>query len=261
MKAAIYQLDIVFGKKESNLQKSRKKIEEAAKEEIDLLVLPELFSTGFAYHDFDNLFEVADSSPTLNRLTKWSQEWHIGLAGSVLLKPKQKDRYHNIGFIISPSKGLEYIYPKIHLWGSEKNYFLAGREVPQPIDFENKAIIGLAICYDLRFPEIYRFLATKGADILITTAAWPEARIEHFTLLARARALENTCYHIAANKTGMDLEPLNTKYNGNSKIINPFGQSMVALGSEEAIISAELTPKLLEKARDRIPVLKDRKLF
>ena len=254
---AIYQMEIIVGQKQQNLEK----IEHALKKnstDVDLLVVPELFTTGFAYSKFSELGENQKNSQTLQFLEELSEKHTIGIAGSILIRNEDKTN-KNLGFIISPSKGLIYRYPKIHLWGNEKNNFLAGTNVPPPIDFEGKAKIGLSICYDLRFPEVSRSLVLQGAEILITTAAWPEARTSHFNLLAAARALENTSYHIAVNRVGLEKDLYTTNYIGSSRVIDPMGNPIVEFGNEEQVIKARLSAELLEETREYIPVLKDRK--
>jgi len=256
---AIYQMEIIVGQKQRNLEKVENAIKEKSSE-VDLWVVPELFTTGFAYSKFSELGENLKKSRTLQYLEKLSEKHATGIAGSVLIQNEEK-AYQNLGFIISPSKGLIYKYPKIHLWGNEKDYFLAGTKVPKPIDFEGKAKIGLSICYDLRFPEVYRSLVLNGAEILITTAAWPEARTSHFDLLATARALENTTYHIAVNRIGLEKDIHTTKYSGSSRVVDPMGSTIVELGAEEQVITTSLSAKVLSETREYIPVLKDRKDF
>ncbi len=254
---AIYQMEIIVGQKQKNLKKFENVVKENSTE-IDLWVVPELFTTGFAYSKFPELCENLSESFTLQFLEKLSEKYDVGIAGSFLVR-NEKKAFQNLGFIISSSKGLIYRYPKIHLWGNEKNYFLAGTKVPPPIAFDGKAKIGLSICYDLRFPEVCRSLVLNGAEILITTAAWPEARTSHFDLLAAARALENTSYHIAANRVGLEKDIYTTNYSGSSRVIDPMGNPIVELGDEEQVITASLSAELLKETREYIPVLKDRK--
>ncbi|HUT82610.1 MAG TPA: nitrilase-related carbon-nitrogen hydrolase [Candidatus Bathyarchaeia archaeon] len=256
---AAYQMDILTGDKTGNITKVELMLQKYHSQELDLLVLPELFSTGFAYPIFPKLAEDFESSNTLKTLNELSEEYHTGLAGSILCKDKD-EKYQNIGFIISPSKGLVYKYQKIHLWGTEKNYFSPGKDITSPVNFENKAWIGLAICYDLRFPEVYRRLAIQGAEILLTPAAWPAQRWEHFILLTKARALENTCYHISCNRIGKEESPDYVEYNGNSQIISPMANEIIGPLNIENEIVAKLTAEELTKTRKYIPVLKDRQL-
>jgi omega-amidase len=254
---AIYQMEIIVGQKQKNLEKLEKTIKENSKE-IDLWVVPELFTTGFAYSKYPDLGENLDDSYTREFLEKLSEKYNVGIAGTFLIK-NEKNQCKNLGFIISPSKGLVYKYPKINLWGNEKEYFIAGTKVPPPVDFEGKAKIGLSICYDLRFPEVSRSLVLQGAEVLITTAAWPDVRASHYRLLAAARALENTSYHIAVNRTGLEKDIYTINYSGSSRVIDPLGTPIVEMGDEEGVVSAKLTAKLLKETREYIPVLTDRK--
>ena len=253
-------MDIITGNKEANLQKVKDVIIKNHKKEIDLWVLPELFSTGFAYGKFHLLAENINDSYTINFLQSLSQQLSIGIASTLLITNATNNTFFNVGFIISSSKGLELTYKKIHLWGTEKKYFTAGSTVAEPINFENKAKIGLSICYDLRFPEISRILTLKGAEIIITPAAWPDARIEHFKLLASARALENTSYYVAVNRYGQEKEAKIITYPVYSRILDPLGNVLTEAGNEEKIIQANLDSSALTKARTLIPVLKDRNI-
>ncbi|MFW9925117.1 MAG: nitrilase-related carbon-nitrogen hydrolase, partial [Candidatus Thorarchaeota archaeon] len=153
---AAYQMDIQNAKKEENLKKVQQTISENHRKEIDLWALPEMFTTGFTYSHFVNLAEDLENSITLNKLMKISEEFTTNIAGSYLIKDSKKGTYHNLGFIVTPQNGLSYTYNKIHLWGDEKNYFTAGLDLVEPISINWKAKVGLAICYDLRFPEVYR---------------------------------------------------------------------------------------------------------
>ncbi|MHA1738453.1 MAG: nitrilase-related carbon-nitrogen hydrolase [Candidatus Heimdallarchaeota archaeon] len=257
----LYQMDIITSVKKDNLKKVKQTIQKNHNKEIDLWVVPEVFTTGFAYEDFSNLAEDKDESPTIDYLTKLSDEFGTGIAGSYLATNPEKDSFYNIGFIISPMKGQILSYQKIHLWGKEKDYFEAGCEVATPINYENKAKIGLAICYDLRFPEVYRQIAKQDVDVLITIASWPKARVGHFDLLSKARALENTSFHIAVNRFGVEQDKTKTAYSGSSQVINPMGEVIAMAEEREDIIIAKLDPDILIKTRERIPVLKDRKLM
>ncbi|MBN1328381.1 MAG: hypothetical protein JXA54_02800 [Candidatus Heimdallarchaeota archaeon] len=256
---AAYQMKILTGDKKGNISKVESMLRKYHSQALDLLVLPELFSTGFAYPLFPKIAEDLDTSITLKTLEELSKEYNIGLAGSILCID-ENEKYQNIGFIISPSKGLVYKYQKIHLWGTEKNFFTPGKDITAPINYEDKASIGLAICYDLRFPEVYRRLAIKGAEVIITPAAWPAQRWQHFTLLAKARALENTCYHISCNRIGEEESPDHVVYNGKSQIISPMANEITGPLDFENEIVAKLTSEELIQTRKYIPVLKDRRM-
>ncbi len=257
---AVYQMEITSAKKEENLQRVKNSITKNYRKELDLVVLPELFSTGFAYSHFSDLAEEIDSSQTLKFLAKIAEENDINIASSILVTNPKKNIFQNVGFILHPTKGIIYSYEKIHLWGNEKEYFQPGTDVSDPVTINGKAMVGLSICYDLRFPEIAKSLVIKGAEVLITVAAWPSARLHHFNLLAAARALENTSYHIAVNRLGFDTEPKVIHYKGSSRVIDPLGNVIAGAGHHEQMIIATLHPEVLESARSAIPVLKDRKM-
>ncbi|MFX1252680.1 MAG: nitrilase-related carbon-nitrogen hydrolase [Promethearchaeota archaeon] len=255
---AVYQMEILSGEKEQNLKKVQTTVQKHHRTEIDLWVLPELFSTGFAYSRYPDLAENQKQSYTLHFLEKLSKEYNTSFAGSILFNGQEKGTYQNVGFILSPTKGVICLYPKIYLWDTEKEHFRSGFKLAPPVNLEGKAKVGLSICYDLRFPEISRNLTLQGAEILVTTAAWPEPRIDHFNLLAAARALENTCFHIAVNRLGQELE-LGLTYSGSSRIIDPWGNLIGGASRFEQVIQTQLLSKTLEQTREAIPVLSDRK--
>lgn len=260
LNVAFYQMEISPAKKEENLQRVKNNITKNYRSELDLVVLPELFSTGFAYSHFLDLAEEIDSSNTLKFLEKICEEYNINIVSSILASNPKKNTFQNIGFILHPTKGMIYSYEKIHLWGNEKEYFQPGTAVSNPVTINGKAMVGLSICYDLRFPEVAKSMVIKGAEVLITVAAWPSARLHHFNLLAAARALENTSYHIAVNRLGVDVEPKVIHYNGSSRIIDPLGNVIAGAGSHEQMVTATLYPEILDNARSAIPVLKDRRI-
>ena len=253
-------MEISPAKKEENLQRVKNAIAKNYRSEIDLVVLPELFSTGFAYSQFSSLAEAIDSSQTLKFLGKICEEYNINIASSILATTPKKNTFQNIGFILHPTKGMIYSYEKIHLWGNEKDYFQPGTDVSDPVTINDNAMVGLSICYDLRFPEVAKSMVIKGAEVLITVAAWPSARLHHFNLLAAARALENTSYHIAVNRLGVDKEPKVIHYYGSSRIIDPLGNIIAGAGHHEQMVIATLHPEILNKARLSIPVLKDQRI-
>jgi len=256
-KVAAYQMGIVTGEKKRNLQKVEQRIQSLEGKGVDLLVLPELFTTGFDYAQFPLLAELEGESETLDHLEALAKEYELGLAGSLLTTDDQKEQYYNLGFVVSPSEGIIYKYHKIHLWGREKEHFTAGKQIPKPSSFEGKVNIALAICYDLRFPEVYRAFALSGAELLLTIAAWPEQRWQHFHLLAKARALENTSFHVAVNRFGEEQTDFLVNYNGKSGVFSPLGEVLAEAGEGEGLIISALPAKALLRARKTIPVLKD----
>jgi len=147
-------------------------------------------------------------------------------------------------------------YRKIHLFSynsKEKSSLVAGEDVVTiPTEL---GIIGFSICYDLRFPELYRALVKKGAEIIVCPAAWPRPRVDHWITLNRARAIEAQCYFIGCNQVGTPTPT--TTLAGCSMITDPWGEVVAAAGHAEEIIEAVTDLTLVRKTREEYAFLKD----
>jgi predicted amidohydrolase len=149
-------------------------------------------------------------------------------------------------------------YRKIHpfTFGEESKHYTGGFAY---INLETEDFhIGFSICYDLRFPELYRFMALDKVEILINIANWPQTRIEHYKTLCKARAIENQCFFVAVNRTGSDPK---LTYSGNSSVFGPMGEEMIMMGSEEEIGIVEIDLDYLQETRETFPFLDDIKLI
>ncbi|HOL17309.1 MAG TPA: carbon-nitrogen family hydrolase [Bacillota bacterium] len=223
----------------------------------DLVMLPEMWATGFInFHRY-----TAESEPlqgeTFTRLAPWAEK--LGcyfLAGSFVERDGQD--YFNTSLLLGPDGSLAGSYRKVHLFGyqsRESEILTPGSEiVVVPASFGK---IGLSTCYDLRFPELYRKLMEAGAEILLVPAAWPMARLEHWVLFNRARALENLCYLVSCNCSGSLGGAVLA---GNSMAVNPWGEVVARSGESEAILTVELDPAKVPETRRRFPVLEDRRI-
>ncbi len=167
--------------------------------------------------------------------------------------------HYNTALVFSPDGGLAATYRKIHRFGfdrGEATLMAAGAEpvtVPLP-----DTTLGLATCYDLRFPELFRALTGAGAQVLVVPAGWPARRAAHWSLLARARAVENQCYVLACGTAGAHA---GVPQAGRSVIVDPWGETLAeAAGSEEEVVTADLDPAYVAKVRADFPVLRDRVL-
>lgn len=223
MKVACVQMDVLHCRKQENLEKALYMALEAVEKEAKIIVFPEVFSTGFCYENFDHTAENLPS-PTLENLACFSKANDCVLIGSIIEKnnPEQEfstnemsahssntnnsgsnnsTLYYNLGFCFE-SGILTGTYRKTHPFKKENQYFCKGNSI-EPITLRKQNLrIGFEICYELRFPEVARKLALAGSDLLVTTAAFPNPRSEHWKTLARARAIENQIPHIACNRTG-----------------------------------------------------------
>ncbi|NOZ58637.1 MAG: carbon-nitrogen family hydrolase, partial [Euryarchaeota archaeon] len=193
MRVAVAQLDIALGDKEANLAKVASVL---SRTEAELVLFPELFTTGF---DFPRLKELAEplDGETVRRLCELAGERIV--AGTLL--ESSGGRVYNTFLLLSGS-GIIAAYRKIHLFGEEKRHFAPG-DKPVVANVRGTTF-GLATCYDLRFPELFRRLTLLGAEVFLLSAEFPAQRQEHFDILIRARAIENQCFVLACNRVGRD---------------------------------------------------------
>ncbi len=246
MKITIAQTDIVLGEKERNLDNAEKIVKDAAP---DLILFPELFTTGF---DFDNLVELSEQIPgkTTDALSRVCGDSIV--AGSIV---EGNGKTYNTFFLLD-STGILGTYRKIHLFREENKHFTPGEDT---VVIDTKfGKIGLATCYDLRFPELFRELAKKGAEIVLVAAEFPEPRDEHWRVLLRARAIENQIFVIATNRVGKDNRQ---GYFGNSLVVDPWGKVLLEGGSSHEILSCEADLSQVSKIRKEFPVLDDSKIL
>jgi predicted amidohydrolase len=140
----------------------------------------------------------------------------------------------------------------LHPYGAERNHYVAGDDI---VTFTwNDATVAPFVCYDLRFPEIFRRAVKRGATLMVVIANWPEARITHWLSLLQARAIENQCYVIGVNRCGMDPT---LRYPGRSVVVDPTGVIVADAGNQERVFSTNLDPKLVETIRTKLPFLPD----
>lgn len=250
---------------EQNLQKVEKYVKEAKSLQAQLVVLPEDFSfIGKEEKDKvknGELFKEGYIQKFLSNLAKINNIWILG--GSIPILPDHSSKkIYNSSLLYDNEGELKARYDKIHLFDVK---IKSGRENYNESKFANpgKEIVcvkspfgklGLSICYDLRFPELYRALVQKGAKILFVPAAFTKfTGRAHWEILLRARAVENFCYVVAANQTGMHDN--NKETYGHSMIINPWGEIIAEIKEEEGIITADITLEELTKVRESIPAL------
>jgi predicted amidohydrolase len=246
MRVTIAQTDIILGEKSKNLDKAVRIVEEAGS---DLILFPELFTTGF---DFDSLKELSEQLPgeTTDTLYKVCGDSIVG--GSIA---ERGENVYNTFFLLD-GEGILGTYRKIHLFREEKDCFAPGEEA---VALDTKfGRIGLATCYDTRFPELFRELTKKGAEIVLVTAEFPAPRDRHWKVLLQARAIENQIFVIAANRVGEDKRQ---EYFGNSLVIDPWGKILLEGSDKEEILSCEVDVSLVKKIRGDFPVLDDSKIL
>jgi omega-amidase len=217
-----------------------------------MLILPEMFSTGFSMH-VDAVAEERDG-PTHRFLADQAVRWGIYVLGGVVTRAAD-GRGRNQAVLFSPDGREMLRYQKIHPFslGGENEKYEAGCEIVT-CEVEGFTVCPF-ICYDLRFPEIFRTGAhQRGATLFVVIAAWPRPRDMHWTTLLTARAIENQAYVAAVNHCGADPK---LSYFGKSRIIDPKGETLAEAGAEPAVIQAAIEPAVVQNWRRDFPALRD----
>ena len=251
IKAAAAQFNITLGEIEPNLEQVRSALADLAAEGVRLVVLPEMWATGFAYKDLNRL--AARTGELVEELAALSAKYSMVIVGS--LPEPHENKVYNTAYILDNGE-LKGKYRKIHLFSlmqedrsfdSGSSWLLADTSVGK---------VGVFICYDLRFPELARRLAVEGAEILVVPGEWPKPRQEHWRTLLRARAIENQLFVVATNCCGVSGK---LDFFGMSMIIGPKGELLAEAGYEPQNITAVLDFDELAAWRQQIPCFKDRK--
>lgn len=251
MKVLCCQPNIVWENKAANHAKIQAMLEQAAPPANALVVLPEMFATGFSM----NVGAISDdaSRETQNFLARMATDYRVFVLGGVVTTgPDNKGR--NECVVYSPA-GVEIArYCKLHPFalGGEAEHYAAGAHV-QPFRL-NEFTVAPFICYDLRFPEIFRTAVQRKANLFTVIASWPVARADHWTSLLKARAIENQAYVVGVNRCGDDPQ---LSYRGESVIFDPHGRVVIEAGRAECTISADLDLQALIDYRQTLPFLRD----
>ena len=251
MKLYCVQPDIVWENKRANFSRVEALLHSAAPERDSLVLLPEMFATGFSM-DVPRVRDGRECE-TERFLAAIARKLGIYLMGGLVTAgPRGKGR--NQAVIYTPSGNELARYTKLQPFtpGGEARNYQAG----QSITLCNWAGFKLApfICYDLRFPEHFRAATRRGAQLITVIASWPVPRISHWVTLLQARAIENQAYVAGVNRSGTDPH---LAYNGRSVIVNPRGEIVADAGNGESIISAELDLQELLAYRKELPFLAD----
>lgn len=224
----------------------------------DLVVLPELWPVGaFAADDFAAEAEPVEG-PTAEAMSAAARDARVWLhAGSVVERDPEGPLY-NTSLLFSPDGELHAVYRKIHRFGfdSGEAALMAGgdRVVTARLPW---ATAGLATCYDLRFPELFRLLVDAGAGLLVIPAGWPARRLAHWRVLVQARAIESQAYVLACGTAGTHA---GVEQAGHSMVVDPWGTVLAEAGTAETALTCDLDPALVATTRESFPVLKDRVL-
>ena len=243
--AGFLQFDVHSGEIEINLSRVRKGLIEitAAHQQISpgIIVLPEVWATGFAYEKLQALAGIIPE--VLKKLQELSTKYQVYIAGSL---PEYSDNcYYNTLYITGP-EGTAGTYRKQRLFSpmAEDTFFTPG-DYSSPVQTYFGPVAGL-VCYDLRYPELLREQTALGANLLLVSAQWPTARINHWRVLLQARAIENQIFVVAANRCGTTGD---TAFGGHSMIVGPDGTILLEAGADNECRGVMLDPAMVSEAR------------
>ena len=252
MKAVALQFDIVWENKPANFETVHRLLKVAAPDPGSLVVLPEMFATGFSM----NTAAIAEQYGGLTEqfLSQTAKEFGICLVAGAAMRGRD-GRTRNKALVFSPFGELLAFYAKMRPFtpGGELEYYTPGE---RPTSFQwQDCTVSTFVCYDLRFPELFRdAAATHRPELFTVIASWPDKRLQHWVTLLQARAIENQAYVVGVNRIGADPY---YGYGGRSLIVSPQGEIVADAGVSEGWISAELDLLSLRKYRAGLPFLDD----
>ncbi len=255
-KIALIQMQAALAEPESNFTHAEELMEKAMEAGPDILVLPETWNTGFYIsHKLKPLADV-NGERTIRLCSSFARKHHVNIVAGSSAVLVGEDVY-NRSFIFDREGNIVDSYDKIHgfSYAHEPVFFKGGDHL---VSFHLDGLsCSMVLCYDVRFPELVRRSVLEShADLFFIPAAWPEARLFHWTLLNQARAVENQVYLCAVNQGGLSGK---TQYAGNSALLDPWGNDICRLGREEGIAFGEIDTDVMEEIRNTINVFRDRR--
>ncbi|MFA9557119.1 carbon-nitrogen family hydrolase [Evansella sp. AB-rgal1] len=255
LKISLIQMDISFGNPTKNFSYVEQKFQQAVEAgKPDVIVLPELWSTGY---DLTRLDEIADKNgeKSLAFISSLAKKYSVNVVAGSIAK-ESMDGVTNTMFVVNRNGELQKEYSKAHLFRlmNEEKFLLEGNSDGM-FTLDNQLCAGV-ICYDIRFPEWIRTHMLDNTKVLFVVAEWPKPRIDHWRALLISRAIENQCYVVGCNRVGSDP---NNEFGGNSIIIGPWGQIIAEAANEETIVHGDVDLEEVDEVRKTIPIFTDRR--
>jgi len=255
VKISCIQMNVRAGSPDENYSRAEQLIKKAVKRSPDVILLPELWNTGFAPGKIDPSLADEDGLRTKAFCGKLAKAHGVNIvAGSVL--SRKNGALYNTAYVFDRTGACIAAYDKTHLFspsGEGEAYAAGDRLVTFPLD---GVTCGIMICYDLRFAELVRILALSGAKVLFIPAQWRKVATEQMLTLLRARAIENQQFAVLCNGCGTAY---GAEFGGNSAIVDPLGKVLAKAGQREKIITASLDFEDQERIRRELPVFLDRR--
>lgn len=262
-KIGVCQMPVVKDK-ELNIAKARSMIKEAADGGCSLVVLPEMFNCPYNSNLFPEYAESSLEGSTLQMLSAAAAEEEVFLVGGSIPE-REGNTIYNTSFVFSPRGDMLAKHQKIHLFDvdlpdglsfHESRTLGAGKKIT--VVKTDLCVLGVAVCYDIRFPELMRLMALAGAEVVVLPAAFNmNTGPAHWELLLRTRAVDNQVFLVGAS-SARDTGVSYVSY-GNSAVVDPWGRIIARAAAEETVLYAEIDLQLLDKTRAALPLLKHRR--
>jgi len=253
LSVSIAQMNIKDGDPRKNWATMQELTQEAVRRGSELVVFPELWDNGYMLEKAKE-FASPLSGGLFAQVAALSRSSNITILGSML--EKRGVGVYNTCAIFTPRGGTMGAYRKIHLFSPmNEPQFLSSGEAPLSVDLP-WGTTAIAICYDLRFPELMRRYAIDRAKLLIVPAEWPAARTNHWRTLLQARAIENQFFVVGCNRVG---EYNGTTYGGHSMLVDPWGDILVEAGDTETMLTVKIDTDMADEVHNRLPVMNDRR--
>lgn len=253
MKIALIQMDTAWHDHAENRMKAEAMLERAASECCTMAALPEMFAGGFSM-DLDAATE-ATGGPTMRMLSTAAKRHGMQIIAGLALRDAGETMGRNAALMYAPSGELAATYVKMHpfSYAGEHARYAQGAG---PVTFEiaGKSHASVFICYDLRFPEVFRQVA-RSVSMIFVIANWPASRAAHWDALLRARAIENQCYVAGVNRVGVDGTGI--AYAGGSVVYGPLGDEVIRADDAESVIVADIDLSEVDRVRREFPFLGD----
>lgn len=257
MKVASIQLNIAWENLQKNLKMAELYTKQAHHKGCDVIVFPEMFNSGFSM----NISQTAERphGKTFQFLSQLAKKYNINIIAGIseLCTIENKGKAENVALIFNRIGKLEARYVKNHSFNlaEEGTYFIEGTD--QSVFNVDGVTCSVFICYDLRFPEIFRKVAKK-VDVMFIIANWPQQRHQHWKTLIQARAIENQCFIVAVNRTGVDGN--NIQYKGGSQVIDPMGNRVSYGKRNQTCIISNIETSMTKSVRTKLPFIEDMKI-
>lgn len=256
---SLAQLDVISGEPDKNLDKGSVFLAEAINRDSDLVVFPEMWTTGF---NWKRNKEIAiKQEEVLEQIADMARESRLWINGSMLAL-NDKGELANTSILYSPDGKRAAVYRKVHLFSfvGEDKHMVSGDELATAETPWGK--VGLSICYDIRFPELFRSYALQGVKMILCPIAFPHPRLEHWRILSRARAIENQLYMVSTNQVGLSDSSRkgDVRFFGNSAIIDPWGDFVIEGNDcDEELLTATIDMEMVDDVREKMKVFQDRR--